>query len=108
MNDFHGRHPTHAVSETVVRKLNRLHVCLFRPAWLAAVGRSQRESDIVACFRNRRKQSQGGAGASHGIVRGVRSRRRRSVKCFDSGMATKRVGISVHDAVRVCILGLGA
>ena len=41
------------------RGLNRLHVCLFRPAWLAGGGSYQRLSDTVDGFPERRKRSQG-------------------------------------------------
>ncbi len=63
---FHGRAPNACGLGDVLgigRGLNRLHVCLFRPAWLAVGKSSQRDPDTAGSFPERRTQLQGGVAA---------------------------------------------
>ena len=107
MDTFHGRHPracTLGDGRSRTEQTSRLLI----PASLACRRRLFSETPRHSGrLPEKAKASQGEAGPSQGIVHGLRSRRRRGVKCFGSGM-TRGVGISVLEAVRVCILGLGA
>ena len=90
MISFHGPRPSACSLEEVLgfgRGLNRLHVCFFRSAWLAVCGSSQRYSDTVDGFPERRQRRIDGArnGGTLLMISVDADFRRRSVRGHVSG-----------------------